>query len=156
MYQSTPLYSTERCPDCEVHSGEPHIAGCSVGEGIFTLARPEFINAPRIAPFRIEKTNTPTSNAQYESLREVLDAAYAQSAYGKGRERHANDRPFDKQPVLEMARMVGVGGPVFQAMKKAQEAVGMANRGEIDKAIHELLGTIVYAAAAVVLLKEQK
>lgn len=139
-----PAYLTSRCPDCEVHINESHVAGCSLGSGLFR---------PYIEP---NKLNISAVDDGYSALREVLDSAYDQASRGKGKERHANGKPFDKQPVLEMTRMVGVGGPVFQAMKKAQEAAGMANRGEIDAAIRELLGTIVYAAAAVVYLKEQK
>ena len=50
--------------------------------------------------------------------------------------------------------MVGAGFPLGQAIKKAQEATGMLNRGEKDAAIRELLGVINYAAAAVHLIKE--
>ena len=85
----------------------------------------------------------------YESLARILLQAYNQSARGKGKDRHANQRPFDEQPILRLAEMTGVGGPVFQAMKKQQEAVSMTTRGEYDKAIHELLGSIVYSAAAI-------
>lgn len=92
----------------------------------------------------------------YESLFSVLTDAYAQSAFGKGRERHANDKPFDRQPILEIGRMLGPDAHLFQVMKKAQEAGSMARRGEVGRAEHELLGVIVYAAAAVIMLREQK
>jgi hypothetical protein len=92
--------------------------------------------------------------ADYQKLKTVLDAAYRQSAEGKGKERHANERDFDRQPILEIGRMVGPGYHTGQAMKKCQEAIGMVSRGEHDKAVQELLGTIVYAAAAVVLITE--
>lgn len=90
----------------------------------------------------------------YASLKRVLDAAYAQSAEGKGRERHGNGLDFDQQPIMKIGRMVGAGYPVGQAMKKGQEAIGMARRGEHDAAKAELLGVIVYAAAAYLLLEE--
>lgn len=90
----------------------------------------------------------------YTKLREVLDAAFQQSASGKGRARHANGRDFDKQPILEIARMVGPGYQVGQAMKKGQEAMGMVARGEYEAAVQEMLGAIVYNAACVVLLAE--
>lgn len=90
----------------------------------------------------------------YDKLRAVLDAAYKQSANGKGRERHANGRDFDRQPILEIARMVGPGYQVGQAMKKGQEAIGMIARGDYDAAVQELLGAIVYSAACVVLIGE--
>ena len=92
----------------------------------------------------------------YASLRRVLDAAYDQSATGKGRARHGNGLDFDQQPIMKIGRMVGAGYPVGQAMKKAQEAIGMARRGEHDAALAELLGVIVYAAAAYLLIEEAR
>lgn len=92
----------------------------------------------------------------YRKLRTVLDKAYEQAAYGKGKERHANGKPFDRQPIAEIGRMVGIGYNAGQAMKKTQEAVGMANRSETDAAIRELYGVIVYAASCVMLLQEDK
>lgn len=89
----------------------------------------------------------------YASLRAVLDEAHAQAAHGKGKARHANDRPFEQQPILEIGRMVGSGFALGQVMKKAQEAIGMVSRGENDAAVKELLGAIVYAASAVLLVR---
>jgi hypothetical protein len=93
--------------------------------------------------------------ADYTKLKSVLDAAYSQSAEGKGKERHANGKDFDRQPILEIGRMVGTGFQIGQVMKKAQEAQSMASRSDNDSAMQELLGVIVYAAAAVVQLAEQ-
>jgi len=84
----------------------------------------------------------------YAPLAMALQAAYNQSAAGKGKERHANGKPFDEQPIMEIARMVGPGYQIGQAMKKGQEAMGMYSRGERDRARAELLGAIVYMAAA--------
>ena len=88
----------------------------------------------------------------YSSLRQILDRAYDQAAVGKGNERHANGKPFDAQPIHAIGEMVGVGFNAGQAMKKAQEAVSMHGRGEGDKAVHELLGAIVYLASAINLI----
>lgn len=90
----------------------------------------------------------------YEKLAGALRDAYAQSATGKGKERHANDLPFDEQPILAIGRMCGMGYQTGQVQKKAQEATGMAARGKLSAARAEMLGVIVYAAAAVVLLDE--
>ncbi|WP_156967776.1 hypothetical protein [Methylosinus sp. PW1] len=90
------------------------------------------------------------------ALLRILSAAYHQSKGGKGQERHGNGKPFDKQPIMEIARMVGVGGQTFQICKKAQEATTMVERGQLDAAKHELLGAIVYAAAAVLLIEEKQ
>lgn len=87
-------------------------------------------------------------NPDYEHLADALRAAYAQSAAGKGKDRHANGRPFIRQPIMEIGRMVGPGYQTGQAMKKAQEAMGMVARGETERARAELLGAIVYLAAA--------
>lgn len=98
----------------------------------------------------------PGGVAGYEPLARVLGLAYDQSAKGKGKERHANAKPFDRQPILEIARMVGLGYQTGQIQKKVQEATGMAARGQIDAAKAELLGAIVYAAAAFLYLEEQE
>lgn len=84
----------------------------------------------------------------YGVLRDILNDAYLQCATGKGRERHANGRPFMDQPIMEITRAHGIGFPTGQAAKKAQEAIGMLVRGEVDAARRELLGAIVYLAAA--------
>lgn len=87
----------------------------------------------------------------YEELRRVLELAVKQASEGKGRERHATTGDFTRQPLLEIARMVGLGYPLGQVMKKAQEASRLPN----DRARAELLGAINYAAAAYLLLEEQ-
>lgn len=93
----------------------------------------------------------------YETLAAVLRLAYEQSAKGKGRERHnKNSLPFNQQPILALARMVGLGYPVGQAMKKSQEAVTMAERGNAAGASAEFLGAIVYLAAAHIALNEHR
>lgn len=94
-------------------------------------------------------------NADYYALAGILNAAFDQASSGKGKERHANGRPFDRQPIMEMGRMTGPSGPAFQAMKKTQEALGMVSRGDYAAAERELLGAIIYAAAAVLLVREK-
>lgn len=89
----------------------------------------------------------------YEALAKVLQRAYDQSARGKGRERHATGLPFHEQPIVRGAKDYGPGGPLFQVGKKSREAFGMLQRAERDAAVHELLGAIVYAAAAVVAIE---
>lgn len=91
----------------------------------------------------------------YENLAAVLQQSLDQAQHGKGKERHANSKPFDRQPIMEIGRMVGLGSPTGQAQKKTQEAVGMFNRGEPERAIAELLGAINYLAAAIMLIHEQ-
>lgn len=90
----------------------------------------------------------------YETLAAELQHAFSQSAHGKGKQRHASAKPFDRQPIMEIGRMVGPGYATGQAQKKAQEAIGMLGRGEKEKALAELHGAIVYIAAAAALIRE--
>lgn len=83
--------------------------------------------------------------AGYEKLRDVLYRAYEQSAIGKGAERHANNKPFHEQPIAIGIQHFGVGGALFQAFKKMEEA----QRLPTEAAVKELLGAIVYISAAV-------
>ena len=98
-----------------------------------------------------ESVKQPTTLPGYEPLAKVLQAAMDQSSRGKGRERHATTgTPFLSQPICEIGRMVGVGYNIGQAMKKGQEAMRLPR----DRAQAELLGGIVYLAAAYLLLGE--
>ena len=87
-------------------------------------------------------------NAAYDELWVQLYAAYQQSAEGKGKERHANNLPWVEQPIFLVAQQHGIGFLTGQAAKKLGEAVMMIERGEYEKAHQELLGAIVYTAAA--------
>lgn len=98
---------------------------------------------------------TVAANDNYTTLRTILDAAFAHAATGKGKERHARDLPFDKQPMLETTRLVGPGFPLGQAIKKAGEAAGMIERGDLGAAEAECLGAINYLAGAVAWMREQ-
>lgn len=84
------------------------------------------------------------SDPNYAVLRKVLDDAYRQASEGKGKERHADGRTFEEQPLFRISEMVGIGFPIGQLIKKADESRGMQHK----PAYQELLGVIVYAAAA--------
>lgn len=87
----------------------------------------------------------------YESLNLVLDKAHTQASEGKGKERHAkDDEPFEKQKICEIARRVGLGYPLGQAIKKAIEAPRLGGRAGQA----ELLGAINYLAAAYIVMGE--
>lgn len=101
----------------------------------------------KVSPFTVEG---------YEPLADEFIAAYVQSSAGKGKERHANNKPFDRQPILEVSRIVGPAFQTGQAMKKLGEATQMFQRGEIDKAIHEIHGAMVYCAAACHRMREDQ
>ena len=87
----------------------------------------------------------------YEPLFWVLVEALDQSQYGKGKERHATNDPFLQQPICQISRRHGIGFALGQAEKKA----GESHRLPGERGIKELLGTIVYAAAAILVRREQ-
>lgn len=92
---------------------------------------------------------TTQNSKNYESLRDVLDRAYAQASEGKGHERHAVGKPFDQQPMQELISLYGVGFALGQAAKKAQES----QRLPAGHDVAELLDAINYLAGAVIALE---
>lgn len=92
------------------------------------------------------------ANPQFEGyayLESVLDAALHQAAAGKGKERHACDRPFDQQPMQLISDLLqSTDGMAYQAIKKIQEAARM----DYEPAIRELLGSINYTAGIIIKL----
>jgi len=92
----------------------------------------------------------------YKPLQDALDAAYAQASAGKGLERHADEKPFTRQPLMETTRLVGVGFPIGQALKKTGESVRLLELRGPDAARAEILGAIVYLAAAYIHLEPKK
>lgn len=83
----------------------------------------------------------------YLPLLRTFLGALEQAAYGKGRERHANDLPFVEQPILTMARMLDSdAGLAQQVIKKTVEARSLPTK---QARINELRGALVYAAAMV-------
>lgn len=91
----------------------------------------------------------------YESLAQVLQEAYDQAARGKGAERHANDLPFDQQPMQQIARRRGLGFLLGQVDKKTEEAQGMLDRGDRAAWRREILGAINYLAGALVFTADE-
>lgn len=89
---------------------------------------------------------------EYTALKDILDRALAQASTGKGKERHASEgEQFTTQPICEISRRLGRGGPLFQAVKKIYESKGLPG----PQAVQELLGAIVYTAAAIIIIEEQ-
>ena len=90
----------------------------------------------------------------YESLGSVLAEAVEQASGGKGAERHAySSEPFSGQLIREIPFRLGPGGECFclgQAVKKIYES----RRLPPARARAELLGAVVYVAAAVPLLRD--
>lgn len=104
---------------------------------------------------RVSTVTSVATEHHYTALRNVLDAAYNQAAHGKGAERHADGKPWTEQPIFTVAGQVGDGFNAGQAIKKIQEAQQMAARGEHTKAMHEVLGAIVYAVSLHVLWEKE-
>lgn len=96
--------------------------------------------------------STAADTTGYGPLADVLQRAYYQAAGGKGKERHAQGKPFVEQPMQELISLYGLGFALGQAGKKAQESQRLPR----EKAVHELLGAIVYLAGAVVALEAEK
>lgn len=92
----------------------------------------------------------------YGELRRVLNLAHEQASQGKGKDRHATTQgitgPFHEQPICSLGRIYGHGYNCGQAAKKAHEAMELPT----ERAQDELLGAIVYLAAAYLLLEERK
>lgn len=83
---------------------------------------------------------------RYNQMFRVFIEAYEQASKGKGDKRHADmDLSFEEQDIVRDAYLMGITGPVYQIRKKAKEACRLDN----SKAKQELLGVIVYAAAAI-------
>lgn len=102
-----------------------------------------------LSPIREDRTVPVFVREGYDSLFTILCRALHQAQEGKGRERHANGKPFDQQPIMVIADQVGMGFQTGQAIKKTVEAHGMVNRGDLAAAERELLGAINFLAAAV-------
>lgn len=85
----------------------------------------------------------------YESLREVLAAAYDQAARGKGKERHANDLPFHKQRMQSISHLLrSDAGMAYQVCKKVTEGLDLptpeARRRELLGAINYIAGILIF------------
>lgn len=89
---------------------------------------------------------------EYFSLKKVLKQAVDQAECGKGKERHAEaNEPFERQIICEVARRVGLGYPLGQAVKKIYESQRLGG----TKGLDELLGAINYIAAAYIVMQER-
>lgn len=83
----------------------------------------------------------------YDELAIILRDAFLQASEGKGRERHANDLPFDQQPMQTLSDVFDSDkGMAFQVVKKLREGLDMP---EFDRLERELLGSIVYTAGII-------
>lgn len=91
----------------------------------------------------------------YEPLVETLNEAFRQAAFGKGSSRHAGGRAFLDQPIFTIAEEHGLGFLTGQAAKKLGEAHTILDLFGSQRAESEILGAIVYSAAAVLFLRNE-
>lgn len=84
-------------------------------------------------------------------LYEAFDDAVKQATKGKGVRHGGEATPFMDQPWHQVAKHTGVGGLVFQMVKKAQEACGKDEQESFER---ELLGALVYGGAAYLYVKK--
>lgn len=90
----------------------------------------------------------------YEALMLELAHGLNRAQLSKGKERHANSEPFERQQIVAFARVVGVGAPTYQILKKTCEAVRLMEMGRHGDAVNELHDVMVYAAAAAIVVRE--
>lgn len=88
----------------------------------------------------------------YNKLQQVFDRALEQASSGKGKERHANGLPFEKQRMQGISDLLdNVDGMAFQVIKKVLEARQLPT---VEHQVAELLGAINYAAGMIVFLEK--
>lgn len=92
----------------------------------------------------------------YKALEDVLMMARNRASAGKGRERHATGEPFERQPICQELRHMGLEPAIYQVRKKALELLRFKGKRARDRRTAELLDIIVYAAAAVIVNEEGK
>jgi hypothetical protein len=90
----------------------------------------------------------------YEKLAEVLQEALDQAQSGKGKERHANNEPFEEQQICQGARKHGLGAMSYQVEKKINEARRLFDLFGPEEAKPDILGAINYAAAMLIVINE--
>jgi hypothetical protein len=87
----------------------------------------------------------------YWPLIETAVEALRQATSGKGRERHARGRDYLSQPIIVIPTLLGdcgIGFLLGQAIKKAEEAVGLPH----ERKLAELRGAVVYLLTAILWL----
>ena len=91
----------------------------------------------------------------YDCLYEILMEALDQAQAGKGRSRHSNGKSFLDQPICMITREVGIGFPIGQTTKKAEESQKLYEKGNQEIAESNILGAINYLAAALIVMREE-
>lgn len=92
----------------------------------------------------------------YENLFNILGEALERAQTSKGRERHAPKNEFFSDQIIFIIERLNVGWQRGQAIKKIVESSVLELKGKKDMVIEELLDAIVYLAAKVLILREEK
>lgn len=87
---------------------------------------------------------------RYESLRRIMWECYDHATIGKGEIRHGDGKPFEDQISGAITRLVGIGYPLGQAVKKYNES----QRLEVEAAINEIKGAVNYLQLAILNLRQ--
>lgn len=93
----------------------------------------------------------------YASLAGILADALKQASSGKGAERHANNKPFEDQPIMQITRLLDghpVGPLAYQAIKKIIESGRIFYLHGAEAAVKEIEGSINYAAGVALRFRE--
>jgi hypothetical protein len=104
-----------------------------------------------------KKESTRQVKEGYEKLDAVLYDAISQSQDGKGKERHANNNNYEDQVICVVGRLLKghpFGAHAYQIIKKTIEAGRLYQIKGQEAAYQEMLGSINYAAAMCILIKE--
>lgn len=137
-----PILQGPPCPCCATTGGQ-HDPDCGLIIYLQQRSKPDLVHLAKQAPPQL---GAGMKEPGYELLADALQRAYDQAARGKGKERHAQGEPFHLQVMQDGARRFGIGSLLFQAFKKSEES----QRLPTDRAVNELLGSIVYLAGAVI------
>ena len=93
-------------------------------------------------------------NNQYDSLRDVFMMAVNEAISGKGGQRHGTSDKFENQQLCSFMREAGLSPAMYQIQKKARELLRFKGKNRKERVRRELLGIIIYAAAAVIVNEE--
>jgi hypothetical protein len=95
-------------------------------------------------------------STKYQKLVEVLEMAYLRASEGKGHQHHSHGEAFEEQWIVRGTKVFTIGGPLFQAGKKLEQAMKMdKEKYPVQDIINELLDVINYSAATVIHLKNE-
>lgn len=104
-----------------------------------------------------KKESTRQVKEGYEKLDAVLYDAISQSQDGKGAIRHATNNNYEDQVICVVGRLLKghpFGAHAYQIIKKTIEAGRLYQIKGQEAAYQEMLGSINYAAAMCILIKE--